>query len=230
MDQRLFSAKPKPLRVVTSVAAVVILSFTTACSKQTSVTITKEPMNVSTKHLEDIKDTSKILKSNEEAITSWSFGCKNDIAFDITQKDLVDPDYIVSIKPKSVKVQLTAPITIYISKNAPTETVEHENAHVNICKRVYEDAEKIAKESVNGVFDRTFQASGPTVEAACANAVETISDEICQSYHLRTVEKINRVSEILDDLEVQLKDKPTHDELVDMAFSKYREFSSNSQD
>jgi hypothetical protein len=213
-----------PLNVVPVLAACLIL---TGCKSAPKVSIVKTPMTVSTEYIENLKDKTKILRHNEEALTSWSFGCKNDIAFDITQQDLIDPDYMVTIKPTSVKVTLTAPVIIYISKKAPKEVVEHENAHVMICKRAYEEAEKVATESAKKVFDRSFQASGPTLKDACAKAVEMVSDEIAQGYHLQTVEKINRVSEVLDDLEEHLPNKPSHEELVEQAFSKYVELGSN---
>lgn len=215
-----------PLYTVLASAAVLsTLAVLTACSPGSRIIINEAPMQVSTKYIEDLPDKTKILKHGEEALTSWSFGCTTDIAFDITQQDLIDPDYLVTIKPTSVKISLDAPITIYISKDAPEEVVDHENSHVLICKRVYADAEKVASNSAKNVFDRSFQASGKTVKEACAKAVESISDEICQGYHLVTVEKINRVSEVLDDLEERLTDKPSHEQLVEQAFSKYIELT-----
>lgn len=211
-----------PLLVVPIFALSIL---TTACNSGPRITISKAPMKVSTEYIEDLKDKTKILKHGEEALTSWSFGCTTDIAFDITQRDLIDPNYLVTIKPTSIKISLDAPIIIYISKNAPQEVVEHENSHVLICEKVYADAEKVATSSAKNVFDRSFQASGKTLKEACEKAVEAISDEVCQGYHLVTVEKINRVSEVLDDLELHLTDKPSHEELVEQAFSKYTELS-----
>jgi hypothetical protein len=197
-----------------------------ACSSAPRITVDKAPMKVSTEYIEDLKDKKKILKHGEEALTSWSFGCMTDIAFDITQQDLIEPDYMVTIKPTAIKISLDAPVTVYISKSAPKEVVDHENSHVLVCKKVYADAENVARDSAKNVFDRSFQASGKTVKEACAKAVEAISDEVCQGYHLITVEKINRVSEVLDDLEEHLTDKQkpsSHEQLVDQAFSKYIE-------
>lgn len=210
-------------------AVILLLSLLlTACNSGPNIVVNKAPMKVSTEYIENLKDKTKILKHGEEALTSWSFGCTTDIAFDITQQDLIDPDYLVTIKPTFIKISLDAPVTIYISKNAPKEVVEHENSHALICQKVYADAEKVARSSAKNVFDRSFQASGKTLKEACEKAVETISDEVCQGYHLVTVEKINRVSEVLDDLELHLTDKPSHEELVEQAFSKYSELSGES--
>lgn len=195
----------------------------TACGNAKPVVVDKAPMSVSTKYLEDEPEPSKVIQPDQEAVTKWSLGCKTDIKFDITQKDLIGADYLVSIKPKTVRVALDAPVTIYISKTAKPEIVEHENAHAGICRRVYEKAENVAKEAAEGVFNRNFQAHGKTAEEACARAVEAISSEICQTYHLRTVEEINRVNEILDDLESKMPKTYTHEQLVDLAFSKYTE-------
>jgi len=187
------------------------------------LTIEKAPMSLSTKYIEDETDPSKAIHPDNEAETKWSLGCKTDVTFDITEKDLIDPDYVVTIKPKTLKVSLDAPVTIFRSKNASKEIIDHENAHVQICERVYAKAEKVAEQAAVKVLGRTFQASGKTAEEACAKAVETISSEIGEEYHLRTVEEINRVSEVLDDLEKEMPGNPTHQELVDLAFTKYRE-------
>ena len=128
---------------------------------------------------------------------------------------------MVTVALKSVHITLDAPVTVWISKKSKEEVIEHEMAHVEICKRVYKnDAPKIASESIKKALERrTYQASGGSTQEAVGNALAITNKEICQYYHLKMVEKVNRVSEIFDSIEHDLKEPLS--KVVDIAFDKY---------
>ncbi|MGD9681333.1 MAG: hypothetical protein AB7W16_09125 [Candidatus Obscuribacterales bacterium] len=185
------------------------------------IEVIKEPLEIETRYIEDAKDRSTIpLGKDEEAITKWKFGCRADIDFDITSKEIIDPDYLVSIKVKGVTMRLDAPVTIWVSKDSPADTLTHERAHALICSRVYKNADSIARQAARTVLGNSYQASGKTLEAACKVAVDRVAEEVCELYHLKTVESINRVSEVFDGLEQHDMGK-TPEQMVDTAFSQY---------
>lgn len=215
-----------PLYVVCLVSSLG-LSSCTPQQAQEAVVIEKHKEQLATKYLEDAPDKSQIpIKPTEQAVTVWDFPCGADIAFDITEKDQFDKDCMVTVKVKSVKMILDAPITIWISKTAPEHIVKHENAHVRICQRVYKNADAVARQAAKNVIGKSYQASGPNIEAACKEAILNARREACETYHLNTVEQINRVSEVFDGLESHYKDK-SPESLVDVAFSQYIDISEN---
>jgi len=50
--------------------------------------------------------------------------------------------------------------------------------------------------------------------------VDRVAEEVCELYHLKAVESINRVSEVFDGLEQHDLGK-TPEQMVDTAFSQY---------
>ncbi|MBZ0187801.1 MAG: hypothetical protein K8F91_16260, partial [Candidatus Obscuribacterales bacterium] len=109
---------------------ITISSLMTGCQASRPVTVEKAPLVISTRYIEEVSDKSTIpLSEDEEAITKWKFGCKTDIRFDIISKEIIDPEYLVSIKITGVKIILDAPVTIWISKETDPETLAHEKAH-----------------------------------------------------------------------------------------------------
>lgn len=199
---------------------LIMLIMLAGCSRS-PVEVIKEPLEIETRYIEDAPDRSAIpLGEDEEAITKWKFGCRADIDFDITSKEIIDPDYLVSIKVKGVAIRLDAPVTIWVSKESSPDTLKHERAHALICSRVYKNADSIAREAARTVIGKSYQASGKTLESACKVAVDRAAEQVCELYHLKAVESINRVSEVFDGLEQHDMGK-TPEQMVDTAFSQY---------
>ncbi len=184
------------------------------------VTLTKEPITVEKRFLENANVEEIPLEENEEAATVWRFGCRTDFEFDIVDKtDLGKNDELVSIKIKNVHLTLSAPIVIWISKTAKPSTMKHEMGHVEICKRIYDKVDVDAIEAGKSVIGRTYQASGATIEDAVRSAVEKAAEDVYQRYHLTTTAAVDRVSAVYDELE---QDKPSaKGTMVDKAFAKY---------
>lgn len=184
------------------------------------VTLTKEPITVEKRFLENANIEDIPLEENEEAATVWQFGCRTDFEFDIVDKtELGKDDKLVSIKIKNVHVTLSAPIVIWISKTAQPSTMKHEMGHVEICKRIYDNVDADAIDAGKSVIGRIYQASGATIEGAVRSAIEKAAEDAYQRYHSKTTAAVDRISTIYDELE---KDKPASKEtMVDEAFAKY---------
>lgn len=212
---------PSKSRLVPPVLHMILVAGMLAGCSRSPVEVIKKPLKIETRYIEDTPDRNAIpLGADEEAITQWKFGCRADIDFEITSKELLDPDYLVSIKVTGVKMRLDAPVTIWVSKDSPADTLKHERAHALICSRVYKNAESIARQAAETVLGNSYQASGKTVDAACKVAVDRVAEEVCELYHLKAVESINRVSEVFDGLEQHDLGK-TPEQMVDTAFSQY---------
>ncbi|MCA9801368.1 MAG: hypothetical protein KC777_05250 [Cyanobacteria bacterium HKST-UBA02] len=209
-----------PAKSHLALAVLLAAGMLAGCSRS-PIEVIKDPLKIETRYIEDATDRTTIpLGEDEEAITKWKFGCRADIDFDITSKEIVDPNYIVSIKVTGVRMRLDAPVTIWVSKDSPAETLKHEQAHALICSRVYKNADSIARQAARTVLGNSYQASGKTLDAACKAAVDRVAEEVCELYHLKAVESINRVSEVFDGLEQHDMGK-TPEQMVDTAFSQY---------
>lgn len=218
-------------RAVSLIATVAIfVSSLAGCSSPAQrVSVDKEPLTVEKLWIEDIEDKSQIpIKPDEEAVTQWKFGCKNDFDFQIVEKTQLSDEFMVTVKINAIKTTLTAPITVYLPKAASDETKKHEEAHVEICKRVYSRAQEVAREAALEMIDRNFQASGKTIEDAVRNAISIANSEVSDAYHLNTGEEVRRVSEILDSLDEHNHDLPLP-QLVDQAFGHYTRLSGDNR-
>lgn len=213
-------------------AAIILCGSTlvlTGCSPTQRVTVDQQPLTVEKLWIEDIKDKSQIpIKPDEEAVTQWKFGCKNDFDFQIVEKTQLSDEFMVTVKINSIKTTLSAPIVVYLPKAASDETKKHEEAHVEICKRVYSHAQQVAREAATAMIDRNFQASGKTVEDAVRNAISVANADVSDAYHLNTGEEVRRVSEILDSLDEHNHTLPLP-QLVDQAFGHYTRLSGDTR-
>lgn len=197
-----------------------------SCSMSPKVQFTKLPLTVEKKVFDPVKDKGKIpLAEHEEALTVWRFGCKTDFKFDVIEKiPLGEHDYMVTIKITSVNMTLTAPVTVYLPKGAPPPTVQHEDAHVEICRRVYDGIDSESKKAAKSVLGAKYQDSGETVEAACRRCVERAGADVYDRYQSMTSMPVNKISEIFDELAGK-SDEDASD-LLAKAFTKYQEIST----
>lgn len=198
----------KALRTAIKFSLAAVLSLSSAsllasCSSKKPVELKKIPLAVKRVEFDPKGDLSAIpLNENEGAVTVWSFGCKTDFDFDIVEKTfLTKNDYMVTIKIKNCRVELTAPVTVYLPKDADRQLIEHEDGHVEICRRIYATADRQALIAASQAIGRTYQASGTSLDDACQKAIEDASLSISQTYHDRASMSVNRVSEAYDILD-----------------------------
>lgn len=198
-----------------------------SCTSSKPVTLAKQPLKVERITFDPKGDLSEIpISGDEGAVTVWSFGCKTDFEFDIVEKTFLSKsDYMVTIKIKKCRVELSAPVKVYLPEKAGRELIEHEEGHVEICRRIYSDADKQALIAASQVIEKDYQASGPTIEAACQKAVEQASLAISETYHDRASVSVNRISEIYDALD-KAEPAPAR-QLVEKAFT--RQFETGSR-
>lgn len=201
-------------------AVIVPLLMLSSCDSK-RVSLLKKPLKMETKTFDPNSDLSKIpLEKDEGAVTIWQFGCKADFDFDILEKTfLSNNDYIVSLRINRCRVTLTAPVTVYLPKDASRALVAHEMGHVDICKRVYDRVDNDALALAEGCVGKTYQASGSTVEKACQKAIEDASRSIYDGYHQKASLAVNEVSELYDELD--RKEPGSVKSLVDKAFARH---------
>jgi hypothetical protein len=217
---------PSTAKICGRICGLLVVSLLLISCTNFAVQFTKKPLTVKREYFDPVKDKGKIpLVPGEEALTVWSFGCKTDFKFDVIDKvPLGKNDYMVTVKIRQIHMTLTAPVTVYLPDGAPPLTVQHEDAHVAICKKVYGGIDSESKMAARSVIGAVYQDSGPTVEQACQRCIERASADVYERYQSKTSFPVNRVSEIFDDLSRNSDESP--DLLVKKAFSKYQEIQS----
>lgn len=185
------------------------------------VNIDRKPATVERKFLDKAQVEQLIKEEGREAHTDWVFACESDLGFHIESKD-VSPGYAkVDLKITQVNLKLSLPIVVWIEKDARPYVVSHEDGHVEICKRIYDNAEKAARLSADGVLGRTFMGQGDTLDQACKQALNLAVAELHESYHKQTLESANRISEAYDHLCDSIPDeKQVAAELVQKCFDE----------
>ncbi|MBX9667567.1 MAG: hypothetical protein K2X93_08120 [Candidatus Obscuribacterales bacterium] len=204
-----------------SVKALLCVALTscTLAGCGSPVSVKKTPLAVKTVLFDPDNPGNTPLTPDEEAVTIWSFGCKTDFDFDIVDNTMLSKDDVmVTLKISSSKITLTAPITVFLPKGASEELKRHEDGHVQICRRIYQDAEKEAGIAAAIVVGKEYQASGKTVEEACRIAVERASADVCLRYH-GISHSVSRISDVYDS--IYRTEHGDMQAMIDKAFSKY---------
>jgi len=208
-------------RIRASAVLLAVSMLSISCAPERPVTLAKEPLTVETVYFDPKGDLAKVpLENDEGAVTVWRFGCKTDFDFDIVEKTFLSKnDHMVTIRVKGCRISLTAPVTVYLPEKADKNLVAHENGHVEICRRIYNRADKQALIAASQSIGKQYQASGRTVEAACQQAIEDASASIYQVYHDKASMAVNRISEIYDELD--RTERAPADKLVERAFARH---------
>ncbi len=197
---------------------------------QNTVEVKQLPMQGSVKYLDkdfEGKNAELLLEPNQEAVTEWDFGCQNDFEFDIEEASkLASGQTVVRLRIKRVVITLSAPVTLWLPKDASPEVVAHERGHETICRLIYKDSKRTAQRAAEAVIGKTFEAEGKDQKEALNKALLNAQEYVCQIYHGEASQDVGLVSEIYDDLDQNKSqdknEKASSDELVKQAFAKFK--------
>ncbi len=149
--------------------------------------------------------------SHEIAHTDWMFSIKPELDFSIKDEKQDKRGYHLILEVTGVKLNLALPIKMTVSQKAPQSVLDHENGHVEICRRAYANAREYALDAVNKALGKRFDGFGSDRKLALSNALEMAAQEIASSYRTKTAAVAENVSSIYD----QLCEKEDRDKLVE---------------
>jgi hypothetical protein len=183
-----------------------------------AVTVIKKPPEVECKDLE--LNRRKGTRSGA-ANTRWFYHCYTKFDYKLEQKPAPAQATAVSIKITKVTMNIELSVVMWIPKGSPQKVLEHERGHARICTRIYEAAEKAARDAADSVVGMKYEGLGDTLDTACADAVNKAAEETCKQYRKNTTDMANQVSQIYDDLAAQGKAAATADQLIQAAFKRF---------
>ncbi len=194
----------------------------TTMSCQDKVTVVKLPLVVTTTYFgKNDRAPGMVLPShNQSANTNWQFRCKSHFDYDVVEKKALNAgQWFAKLKITSARIEISAPITIWLPSGANQEVIAHENGHVKICRKIY-DSEGLEAASTAGcsVIAKEFSGTGKDLKDACQVALNDAGQAVGRPYRLGTVESVNKLSQAYDMFAVQRPEPKYVDASIAAAF------------
>lgn len=137
---------------------------------------------------------------DEHAATNWDFGVKTELKYSLNSQETLGGDYAVNVRIDSARIYLTLPITVYLPESPSPALAAHEQGHVTICKRVYEDAPRVAMIAARKVVGHSFSGSGSSESAAYESALLQAENTLIQYFKDHTADVAEGLSRLFDKL------------------------------
>lgn len=143
-----------------------------------------------------------------QATTNWDFMINVNASVTKEKVERSSTGYSVTVKAKSLNVEIGLPIDMWVLEDADEKIVAHEDGHVRICRYYYRDSARQARKCAIHVMNRDFVGQGSDEQSAIKQAVNKITSEIVVCYRDKISNPAKRASEIYDKL-TECGAKPT---------------------
>lgn len=167
-------------------AILVILSFAGLSSVwtdqvQAQVTITKVPVNVSTQTFDPRRPPRNMppLTPPEEAVCASDFLSDASVGGQAEQTDATRGKLTIN----KINVTLHLDITIWLPKNPPKMTVDHEDGHRQISEYYYRNAEMVARRIAERFIGKVIDLNGRDLRKLVSAALKQAGAEITNEYN-----------------------------------------------
>lgn len=204
-----------------ALTSVIALFATCACNnKSEPVVITVDPpkVQIDKKKIENYQKNAPA-SDHEMAQTDWLFSISPEVLFSVKDEKKEKDGYHIWIEVTGIHLKLGLPITTTISEEAPKYVVDHENGHVKICTRIYENARNIAQKSAENVLGKTVEGFGADKKLAISNALQMVAQDIAAPYRVGTVGLADVVSSNYDQLCEKEERKDLVEKTIEDAFA-----------
>ena len=167
-------------------AILVVLSFAGLSSVwtdqvQAQVTITKVPVNVSTQTFDPRRPPRNMppLTPPEEAVCASDFLSDASVGGQAEQTDATRGKLTIN----KINVTLHLDITIWLPKNPPKMTVDHEDGHRQISEYYYRNAEMVARRIAERFIGKVIDLNGRDLRKLVSAALKQAGAEITNEYN-----------------------------------------------
>lgn len=167
-------------------AILVVLSFAGLSSVwtdqvQAQVTITKVPVNVSTQTFDPRRPPRNMppLTPPEEAVCASDFLSDASVGGQAEQTDATRGKLTIN----KINVTLQLDITIWLPKNPPKMTVDHEDGHRQISEYYYRNAEMVARRIAERFIGKVIDLNGRDLRKLVSAALKQAGAEITNEYN-----------------------------------------------
>jgi hypothetical protein len=120
---------------------------------------------------------------SQHALTTWFFHCVPTIRYDVIAEDAhTQRGFRCDLKVTAIDMKIGLTIQTTLPEQAAAAAVDHEQAHGQICRRIYRNADRVAHEICRSVIGTTFTAYGGTAKQARDGAVDQAAHSVCDRY------------------------------------------------
>ncbi len=204
-----------------AISPLLLLIALTSCTKQEknpiSITVDPPRVKIEKKKVETQKKDFDAAE-HEIAQTDWIYSIVPKLAFSIKEKKQEKTSYTLSLVVTGVEIKLGLPITTKIYESAPQYVIDHENGHVKICTRIYDNARAIAQKAAQEVVGKTYVGSGSDEKQALSSALQMAAQDIAAPYRVSTVAYADAVSSNYDQLCEKEDRRKLVEKTIDEAF------------
>ena len=163
-----------------------------------------------------------------DALTHFKFGCSTNATYEVTSRRRDTSrrrggtgGCTATARINDVDIRLELEITIWVPRGARRKLVDHEEGHRVIGERVYQTAERVAREEGTKLIGRSVTGKGADCAAAADAAVKDANHGFCAAYLERTSGWSSRVGDLYDEItDHGRRDDPPVDEAIAMAFRR----------
>lgn len=157
-----------------------------------------------------------------DAITHFRFGCSTNASYETISRKRGPAQRggcTATARINDLDVKLDLEITIWLPRGARRKLVEHEEGHRVIGERVYENAERAAREEARKWVGRTVTGRAANCAAAADAAVRDANQRFSEGYLEATSGWSSRVGDLYDDItDHGRRDDPPVDKAIAQAF------------
>jgi hypothetical protein len=163
-----------------------------------------------------------------DAVTHFRFGCSANATYEVTsrRRDTSRRRGTVggctaTARINDMDVHVDLEITIWVPRGARQKLVDHEEGHRVIGERIYETAERAARQAAAKWVGRSVTGKGDDCAAAADAAVRDANHEFCTAYLEATSGWSSRVGDLYDEItDHGRRDSPAGEEAIQLAFQR----------
>jgi hypothetical protein len=165
-----------------------------------------------------------------DAVTHFRFGCSTNASYEVISRRRDTSrrrggtgGCTATARINDLDVRLELEITIWLPRGARQKLIDHEEGHRVIGERVYETAERAAREAAGRWIGRSVTGKADDCAAAADVAVRDANHELCEAYLHATSGWSGRVGDLYDEItDHGRRDNPV-DEAIESAFARAAE-------
>jgi hypothetical protein len=189
------------------VAAVVVLAAPAAT--QARVTVEKGDVVVVRKTFDRRNPPKEMppLGPHADAVTHFRFGCSANANYEVVSRRHDTSrrrgsagGCTATARISDMDIKLDLEITIWVPRGARQKLVDHEEGHRVIGEKVYETAERAARDAARKWVGRTVTGRAANCAEAADTAVRDANHQFCQDYLEATSGWSSRVGDLYDEI------------------------------
>ena len=239
---------PRRTFLAASLGAAVPLALGTSCARSAApaaqgaargVKVQKVPPAVARKTFDrrDPPPEMPPLGPRADAVTHFRFGCSTNASYEVTSRRRDTRrgaggagGCTATARINDLTVRLELEITIWLPRGARQKLIDHEEGHRVIAERVYETAERAAREEARKWVGRSVTGRADDCAAAADAAVREANHKFCEAYLEATSGWSGRVGDLYDQItDHGRRDRPDVDEAIELAFARAEQERQRAQ-